>query len=61
MENSFNNIKQSVKKVCFYADSITNGNSFIKEIAQHYLNFEKNDRYEFHNVGISGHTVAGGV
>ncbi len=50
------------KTVCFLGDSITHNGTFIKELAQSYLDSEKQTgRYEFYNCGISGDTAAGAL
>ena len=35
--------------------------ALLRRLHSTILTLKKTDRYEFHNVGISGHTVAGGV
>ncbi len=50
------------KTVCFLGDSITHDGKYIKELAQTYLDSEKQTgRYEFYNCGISGDTAAGAL
>ncbi len=46
------------KTVCFFGDSITHDGTFIKELAQTYLDTDKDTpRYEFYNCGIGGDTA----
>ncbi len=50
------------KTICFLGDSITHGGTYIKELAQIYLDSEtENGRYEFYNCGISGDTAGGAI
>ncbi len=50
------------KTVCFLGDSITHGGTFIKELAQLYLDSETEmGRYEFYNCGISGDTAGNAI
>ena len=50
------------RRVCFLGDSITHGGTFIKELAQLYLDSEtEKGRYEFYNCGISGDTAGNAV
>jgi len=50
------------KTVCFLGDSITHDGTYIKELAQVYLDSEtEKGRYEFYNCGISGDTAENGI
>ncbi len=50
------------KTVCFLGDSITHDGTYIKELAQVYLDSQNTTgKYEFYNCGISGDTAENGI